>query len=247
MAKQSRPPSFLLTRPAAQGDRFAQALTKRFGPLDIISSPLIAPEFLSARVPERDWSGLIFTSETGVEGYRRLVAQPSLSAVGRAFCVGDRTAAAATAAGLQAVSAGGDAAALCDLVRSCHMRGPLLHLRGEDTRGDLSADLNSAGIETESVVVYRQSPLRLSEAATRLLQGNDPVVAPLFSPRTAALFVAECLRIGVKARLGVVAISANAARELQPLPGVDPVVAKRPDADAMLEAVAKVLARLADA
>lgn len=130
MVPQSRPlvTAVLLTRPEAQGARFAAALAEALGPVRLVTSPLMAPAFLVPAIPLRP-DALIFTSETGVEGYRRLAA-PELSDVRRAWCVGNRTARAAEAAGLAAHSAEGDAERLIAAILAADEPGPLLHLRG---------------------------------------------------------------------------------------------------------------------
>src|SRR5690606_9859177 len=74
MASQSRQP-FLLTRPARQGARFAAALRQRFGEgIRLVTSPLLAPLFLRPELPAGA-ATLIFTSETGVEAFRRISAE----------------------------------------------------------------------------------------------------------------------------------------------------------------------------
>ncbi len=86
----------LLTRPAAQNARFAAQVTARFGPgVRFVDSPLLAPRFLDPTLPAGPFDAVVFTSETGVAGYRRLTAEQALPA----WCVGPRTAEAARAAG----------------------------------------------------------------------------------------------------------------------------------------------------
>ncbi|TKA93937.1 uroporphyrinogen-III synthase, partial [Cereibacter changlensis] len=110
MASQSRQP-FLLTRPARQGARFAAALRQRFGEgIRLVTSPLLAPLFLRPELPAGA-ATLIFTSETGVEAFRRISAEQP-QAAHSAWCVGERTAEVARAAGLSTRSADGDAEAL---------------------------------------------------------------------------------------------------------------------------------------
>lgn len=240
MARQSRhgAPAFLLTRPAAQSARLAEDLRARFGPdLRIVHSPLMVPVFLSPDLPRRDWTGLLFTSASGVEGARRL----SLLAGGSAWCVGDATTAAAAAAGYQPHSAGGDAQALADLVLRSGLRGPLLHVRGQEVSGDLAQTLNSAGLETQETIVYRQDALPLSPEARDLLTEDIPVIAPIYSPRTARLLSQQLLANPPVARLSIAAISLAAARSLTFSPP-HLSVALRPDGEAMLDAVAGLLA-----
>ena len=237
MAKQSAGAEVpvLLTRPLAQSQFFAAALVARFGArVRPVLSPLMAPVFLSPALPEGPFAGVIFTSATGV------AAAKGLSLPKRAWCVGGQTAATARAAGFQSVSADGDAAALVAAVRADPPPGRILHLRGEDTRGDVADLLNSAGIETVSLVMYRQAPQPLTAEAINLLTAGAAVVVPLFSPRTAQLF-RQALPRTVSARLCVAAMSPAVAEGLDGLVPAAMVVARRPDADAMLEALGQLL------
>ena len=240
MAPQSRAPTILLTRPAAQSSRFAAALTEHLPGIRIVTSPLIAPRFLSPALPDRDWTALILTSETAALSAQRITADHA-TLPRRAFCVGDRTAATARAAGFAPLSAKGDAAALVALILSHHPASPLLHLRGVESRGDIADQLITAGIETFEAISYAQESQDLTKEASAILTGTDPVIAAVFSPRTAEILVRECRRIGRVAPIMIVAMSAAVAAAAAPLSGT-PTIAARPDAEAMLVAV---LSRLA--
>ena len=238
MAIQSQAqPQILLTRPAAQSQRFAGALRARFGPeLKITISALLAARFLDPLVPAADWTALILTSETAAQSARLLSAQ-GIKLPKLAFCVGDHTALVAAESGLQTVSAKGDADDLLEVILTQHPSGPLLHLRGQDSRGNLAQRLISAGIETVSVVTYRQEAQPLNAAASALLCGHAPIICPIFSPRSATILGAECIRIAGKAPLTLVALSPAVAAawtiSASPL-----TIAHRPNAAAMIEAIA---------
>lgn len=230
MTPQSRALPTVLTRPSAQGDRFAAALSNRFGPrLAITASPLIAPHFLPTEIAPIPYAALILTSETGAFSATRHKNLPT-----RAYCVGDRTAATARSLGLVALSADGDASALISLIRNSGERGPLLHLRGQDARGDIAATLTAAGIPTDQAVTYDQRPQPLSPAARTLLNGTGPVLIPLFSPRTAALLAAQG---PFNAPLWVAALSPAVAQGAAPLDPARQVTADAPNADALLTAI----------
>lgn len=235
MTPQSRahPLVTVLTRPAAQGARFADQLAGRFGDaLRIIPSPLIAPVFLPVTLPAQEYGAVILTSETGAQAAGRLSGLPKL-----AFCVGDRTAQAAQAAGFDAVSAKGDADALVAAILSAGQSGPLLHLRGRESRGDVAARLTAQGLPTAEVETYAQEPQPLTPSARQALDGVDPVLLPLFSPRTAQLLAAE----RPKAPLLVAALSAAVADGLGDLSPHSLSVAKTPDAAAMLDAIVPLI------
>jgi len=236
MARQSTGTAtpVLLTRPEAQSRAFGAALVERFGQrLRPILSPIMAPVFLTPDLPDGPFAAVIFTSSTGVRAAKGLPLPP------RAFCVGAQTAAAALSAGFQTVSADGDAGALVAAVLAYPPAGRLLHLRGQDTRGDVAEQLNSAGTDTLSLVVYRQDPQPLTDEALDLLASADTLIVPLFSPRTATLF-RQALPQTFGARLQLVVMSAAVAEAVDGLAHYCLEVARRPDADAMLEAVARL-------
>jgi uroporphyrinogen-III synthase len=234
MAPQHHALSILLTRPADQAARFAQDLAARFGNrLRPAVSPLMVPRFLAPDWPDAAYAALILTSETGAEAAARLRAQ-GRALPDRAICVGDRTAQAARAAGFSATSAQGDAEALLAHILASGDPGPFLHLRGRDARGDIAPRLSAQGCPAHAAIVYAQEAQPLTDAARHILAGHDPVVVPLFSPRTAAL-LAE--RGPFAAPLLVAAISPAAAVRAEALAPARLVTADRPDAAAMLDAV----------
>ncbi|MDR5652480.1 uroporphyrinogen-III synthase [Ruixingdingia sedimenti] len=235
MTAQSRP-VILLTRPEPAAARFAAALRDHLPGAEVLMAPLIAPRLLSPPLPPV-WGdgrvrGLIFTSETGVAGFARIAADRSLPA----FCVGPHTADVARAAGFTAHACGGDAEAVVAELTALRPAAPLLHARGRDARGAIAARLSAAGIETGELIVYEQQEQPLSAPALALLAGDAPVIAPLFSPRTAAIFARAAA--GVRAPLYLAAISPAAAAELSGLPARMRLTAEAPDAPAMLRAAA---------
>lgn len=231
MVPQSRASTVLLTRPVAQSDRFAVAVQARYPGVRIVTSPLIALQYLTPVIPRQTWTGVIFTSETAVIAARQIVrdgtALPRL-----AFCVGDQTARVARSDGFEAVSAQGDGKALVQLVQVLGVTGPLLYLHGAEARVNVASALVDAGIETDSVVSYVQVPLGLTPEAVQILHNSAPVVAPVFSARTGQILATEYLRHGGVAPLLVAAISGEVAKAV---PAVERRVALRPDAAALLD------------
>ncbi len=224
----------LLTRPEAQSRAFAAALQARFGDrLRPILTPLMAPVFLTPALPTGPFAAVIFTSATGVAAAR------TMDLPKRAWCVGAQTAAQARAAGFDAMSADGDAEALVAAILADPPPGRLLHLRGEEVRGDVADMLNSAGLETFSAVVYRQDPHPMTAEAKAVLTAAGQVIVPLFSPRTGTLF-RQALPDDLQADLQLVGMSQAVADTVAGLPGTV-AIARRPDADAMLDAVARLL------
>jgi uroporphyrinogen-III synthase len=75
------------------------------------------------------------------------------------------------------------------------------------------------------------------------LQHDGPVIVPLFSPRTALLFV-RSLQTGQTADLRIAALSPAVADGVRGLAGVRLEIALRPDAEGMLQAIGNLLADL---
>lgn len=178
-------PILLLTRPDAAAKAFARELeVEGIRPESVLISPLIEISFTRQLPDMAPYLGLIFTSANGVNAYRD-AGGPHRDIC---FTVGDATARAARDAGLHPVSAQGSASDLTSLIEREAPAAPLIHLRGEHSRGAVAESLTSAGIETHSAVLYAQNLVPLSKDARDALANGAPVVAPFFSPRTARAF-----------------------------------------------------------
>jgi uroporphyrinogen-III synthase len=248
MARQSEPspdPSgasrspvpVLLTRPVDDAKTFAAALRREFGNrVQPVIAPMMAVEHLFPSLPEGPFAGVIFTSSAGVAA----ACQIGVPQSGLAWCVGRKTAERAAAAGFHTRSADGDAAALVAAIRADPPTGKLLHLRGADSRGEVAETLNSAGIETVEVVVYHQRPHPMSPEGEALLMADGPVILPLFSPRSAALFRAG-LQKDLRATLWLVTMSGAVTDAARDIPHRALAEADRPDAPAMLAAIGRVV------
>ena len=223
------PPTILITRPADQSESFAAGLRARIAPeVPLILSPLLEIVPVPFRLPAAP-RFLVLTSVHAAEAAGRAGLGPL-----PAFCVGDRTAEAARAGGFMPHSAAGDAAALLALLKEARPNGPGLYLRGRHAASDIAEDLNSAGIDTFSIVAYDQVPRPLSAAARGALEAAAPVILPVFSPRSARLLAAEAAR--ATAPLDLIAISAATAAAWDGPPVVCAIAAV-PDGAAMEDAV----------
>ncbi|MEM9320111.1 MAG: uroporphyrinogen-III synthase [Pseudomonadota bacterium] len=173
-------PLILLTRARAQSERFAEH-TKPLAETRII--PLLEILPTGEIPPLGGFSGLIFTSENAV----RLVAEAEAARGMAAWCVGKRTGQIAAGLGFRAHTAGGTAEDLVSGIVAAKPAGPLIHLHGRHTRGNIAARLTSQGIATAAAEIYDQRAVRPAQPLARLAQ-NRPVFVPLFSPRSAVLF-----------------------------------------------------------
>ena len=223
--------TILLTRPRAASERLRQILQTQ--DLRLCVSPLLEPEFATQAPDLRAIRGVIFTARTAVEAFARLCPE----ARPRGYAVGDATADAAQAAGLRVVSAGGDAEALIRRILADGTKGPLLHLRGDHARGAVAQRLTAAGCPTREAVLYRQAAQPFTPEALALLDGHEPVIAPLFSPRSAAIFSRQHRG---QAPLLVAAMSAQVAESVT-IPCQRLVVAEHPTLAAMLVAIGGLL------
>lgn len=234
MSKQR--PLILLTRPQMQSERFAQMCRKALGEAQqIIISPLLKIKLLPIEVDLAQYHGLVLTSENGVRSITQAQNYQGMSA----YCVGERTAKAARAAGLVTYSADGSADDLIAMVNGADVAGPLLHMRGEHTRGDIAKHI---GVQVDEVVTYRQTAQSLSEAAKAALGGDQEVILPLFSPRTAQIFFNQIADI--KPALQVVVISQAVKEAILGSNTADCInitVADAPNADAMMQAISRLM------
>jgi len=180
-------PLILLTRPQEAADRFTATLRHQLGAKAVISvQPLMR---LDPILPLPDLvagQGVIFTSEVAA----RLVRAPQSAPAMTAWCVGDRTAEAANASGFQSVSANGTAEDLIALLTRAAPTTQLVHLHGEHTRGAVAARLRAAGLSVMAQPIYRQTAADVPPGFAADLRHPAPILAPLFSPRSARLFVA---------------------------------------------------------
>ncbi|MGS4946922.1 uroporphyrinogen-III synthase [Meridianimarinicoccus sp. RP-17] len=235
-------PTVLLTRPADASRRFAQALHDRLGAaLPVLIAPLldIVPDPRAAAAALAGAGGVILSSENGAA----VCAAAGIGAGLPAFCVGVRTAETARAAGFLPVDEPpGDLDGLIAQIVACGWsadRGPLVHLHGAHVTGDAAAALVAAGIPARAAVVYDQQARPLSDAARQLLAGYDPVIVPVFSPRSARL-IAPAL-VAARAPLRVAAISPRAADAVGVHGASRVQTARSPDAAAMIETIAALL------
>ncbi|WP_347311680.1 uroporphyrinogen-III synthase [Defluviimonas sp. SAOS-178_SWC] len=230
-------PTLLLTRPEAQSRRFADSFRARFGAdWPVVISPLSEIALLSPELPEGHWPDLIFSSENVVQAYAHLTSDRSATA----WCVGGHTASVAKAAGFRTRTGPGDAEGLCKAIIAAGTVTRLLYPRPVHAAGAVQKTMEFAGIETVSVVLYDQIARPPSADALRLLAGPTPVLLPLFSPRSAAL-AADAFEAR-SAPLWIAAISNATAEAGRGLRAARRIVASRPDAEAVLDALGELIA-----
>ncbi|WP_353473442.1 uroporphyrinogen-III synthase [Salipiger sp. H15] len=230
-------PFLLLTRPRAASERFvAELLDEGVTGFTPILSPLIEVETRGALPAMEGITGLVFTSANGVRAYAEL-GGPALPA----YAVGEATARALREAGMTPRVAGGDAESLLALVLAEAPGGRLLHLRGTHARGEVAARLAAAGQPCAEAVIYDQPTRPLTAEAVAALRGQVPVVVPLFSPRSAAIFAEAAGVVNATAPLFAALMSAEVEAALSGLYVLDSEIVLRPDGRLMRKSVEKLL------
>lgn len=230
------PPTILITRPEATAVIFADQLRARLGcGVTIVMSPLMRIENCGT-LPDLDGlKTLLFTSRNGVAAFAAKTGRRDIPCI----CVGEATAGFARSHGLDAAAAAGTGDDLVRHIVAHKVKGPCLHVRGEHGVGEISSRLTKAGIPTEDAVLYQQVQQPLTKEADELLQGENPVLLPLFSPRTARIFFSTT---PARAPLSVIALSVNVANEVPDTQSGTILVAENPDAEAMIEAIEDLVA-----
>ena len=195
----------LLTRASGQSERLAGLLHLQ-GHACVLS-PLIRIVSLPASLPDGiGFQGVLLTSGNGAMALPNWISNRHLPVL----CVGDRTAALAKSVGFTDVrSADGDVEDLCRL--TCMSldptAGPLLHLSGVRTAGDLGGALSAKSFVVERRTAYRAEPaVALNPVAIRLLSRHALDGVLLFSPFSARVLLRLLRRSGLEqAATGMVA------------------------------------------
>ncbi|MEE9388153.1 MAG: uroporphyrinogen-III synthase [Paracoccaceae bacterium] len=223
-------PTVLLTRPNAQAQEFRALL----GPeVVVVISPVMQIEHLAIPVNGDAYAVFAFASRNGV-----IAAAKSIDLAGRrAITVGDKTAEAAAKFGMITTSAGGTSRDLVQVTKDAKPGGKILFIRGEHSQGDVAENLNSAGIDTDSAIAYRQTPQSLSPVAQGLLCGEEPVIVPLFSARSARLLSDEAIKCRACAPLILVAISESVLAAWHGPAPAHVAVANQPTGGAMVKEI----------
>ena len=228
-------PILIISRPSPAGQTFADAVARACTvPYRVLHAPALHIVPLAFDMPAVQH--VIFTSAHAV---MRSAPGQGLTA----WCVGGATAAAAAAKGYTVNSADGDADALVALILSQPPTGPMVHIAGRHRRGAVAARLTAAGLRCATVEAYDQVPQPLPEAVTAAAAGTDPLVAPVFSPRSAQ----GLLTLQGTAPLHVVAISPAVAALFKAMKPATLLTVGHPDADHMRDMTVALLCGLAGA
>ena len=177
-------PRLLIPRPARQAEAFAAQVEQAMpGRWDCVTAPLIEIRFRPGILPLDGIDRLLFTSANGVDAFAAASQRRDLPAI----CVGESTARAAQAIGLEARIAGPDAQGMLHTL-TAEPSGPRsLLVRGAHAAADIAGQLRSQGHPTVEAVLYDQVARPLPDDIRRDLMGGFFGGITLFSPRTARL------------------------------------------------------------
>ncbi|CUK14049.1 uroporphyrinogen-III synthase [Ruegeria denitrificans] len=224
-----------MTRPRAASERFVAQLPARTrSRVKVIYSPILEIKPQPVNVDASDVRGLIFTSANGVNAAVSLGLRREMPA----FCVGPATTSTAKSAGWTAQMAGATAEELVANLLKHRPDSPLLHLRGEHSRGNVATRLTESGLTVREQAVYQQRLLPLTPEAIEAANSKEPVITPLFSPRTARQFADVWAG---SAPLWLASISETTAEPLYSLDYVRLKIAKAPTPKKMRKAVKKLV------
>lgn len=240
----------LVTRPLPDAEATADNL-RNLG-FAVVMAPMLSFEpFGFAEDSDVRFGGIIATSANALRAVAphlqgsRLLALPFLA-------VGERTAAAACAAGFANVlSAKGDAAALRDLVveaakaRKLKKKSPLLYLAGEEVSRDLAGELGERGFEVITHIAYRMVPAKnLPRKAFESFAAGQIEAVLHYSRRSARAFVEAVRAGGVEISalaLPQCCLSAAVAEIVREAGAAQVTVAASPDEIALFEALKRAL------
>ncbi len=223
-------PTILITRPAADAERFLQMLRVDSGPFE----PIMCPAFSFEKIPAKqsDFDAAVFTSKAGVsfapEGQGRV-----------AYCVGDATAQLANDAGYAPLSANGSVEDLVEMILRKPPTVSLQYIRGENSTGDVTKRLISQGVRCTEVIAYRKVQQVPSESIKKDVSNASKLILTLFSAETVSIIANWALPLD---GCTVVAISDAVAKSALTLMPKEVVVSERPDMRGMAAATARLTA-----
>ncbi len=219
----------LLIRPVRQSNRFAKQLAESGWQGETVVSPVLTIKSCAVKDQIDPSVDMVFTSENAVQAISQL--GPFNNVI--AWCVGETTAKAASNLGFIVRNANGDAHKLENLILAERPR-QLQFIRGRTVSYDLKKSLNLAGIETNSVVAYDQIAANLSAESQDMIKGDQRVILPLFSVRSAELFFQQ---VSEPFRLHTIALSEQIAQVVPTDAVTQCDVTKKPNGTSMIAAI----------
>ncbi len=229
-------PVLLMTRPAEETERSLKMLQRTLlARVRVVKSPLLRIQFREIDCEFSGMRGSIFTSRQGVRAITHVTECRGLPA----YCVGRVTTEEACRDGWRAECLGTNSRELVTALVLQKPDAPLIHFCGRHVRGDVAQTLSAAGYETQECVVYEQFAEQLTSDARRVLTSERTVIVPLFSARTARLFVQNAMD---QSTLILAAFSEDVAAELRNMIDSPVYISEEPTAAAMSVLINSLLA-----
>ena len=240
----------LVTRPHPDDEATAAALRDRG--FDVLRAPMLRFE----PVPFHDdadarYGAVIVTSANALRAIAAQLADSRLLKL-PLFAVGEHTASAARGAGFgQVITAGGNAAALRDLVlaavksKQLKKATTLLYLAGADLARDLAGELGEKGFTVVTHTTYRMAPASsLPREICDAFVANQVEAVLHYSRRSARAFLEAARSGGVEISalaLPQCCISAAVAAVLRDAGATQVTAAASADENALFEAMGRAL------
>lgn len=225
----SNTPTLVLTRPMEATLRLLAQVEAAFGhSVPNVISPILRVEPVGTWPDIPSDAEVILTSEHAVRG--------DLDGI-TSHCVGRRTADAAKAKGACVQTIADTADELLGVLQA--RQANYLHICGSHKAVDISAQLTAMGLSCRDHQVYAQAARPLTDVARTALEGEDPAVLPLFSPRSARLVGEAIAKPGP--RLHVIAMSKAIAAEWHSATGETAEIVDTPTGDVMVRGIVAAL------
>jgi uroporphyrinogen-III synthase len=236
--------AILVTRPAHDGEKTAEALRKRG------YKPLLSPALRFETMAIHDDHGANYDAVvlTSANAARAIDANPFKAKLLNlpVFVVGEHTAEVARAAGFEnIINANGDANALRDLVvksasgKIIKKNATLCYISGADLARDIASELGECGFTVITHTAYRMIPVTsLSDEVSDAFRNGGVDAVLHFSRRSARAFLAAARHSGVEVSalaLPQCCISDAVAAIVREGGALQVQVARAPNEDAVLD------------
>ena len=240
----------LVTRPQPDDETTAASLRARG--FEVLKAPMLRFETVAFQEDaDTRYGAVIVTSANALRGIEPHLAGSRLLKL-PLFAVGEHTASSARRLGFEnVIPAGGDAAALRDLVlasvktRALKKTSPLLYLAGADLARDLAGELGARGFTVVTQTTYRMAPVSsLPRETVEAFAANRIEAVLHYSRRSARAFLEAARAAGVEiSALSIpqCCLSDGVATVLRDAGATQLMVAASPDENALFGALDRAL------
>jgi uroporphyrinogen-III synthase len=240
----------LVTRPQPDDETTAASLRARG--FEVLKAPMLRFEPVAFQEDaDARFGAVIVTSANALRGIEPHLAGSLLLKL-PLFAVGEHTASGARRLGFEnVIPAGGDAAALRDLVlasvktKALKKTSPLLYLAGADLARDLAGELGARGFTLVTQTTYRMAPVSsLPDETVEAFAANRIEAVLHYSRRSARAFLEAARAAGIEiSALSIpqCCLSDGVATVLRDAGAPQVMVAASPDENALFGALDRAL------